>query len=74
MNFNPTTHSLHHLHIVAVVDGAVQAATLDSTPWFVWPGADAVYVDPPIPNTVARVYVRNYVIDRHHKIIAGIYR
>ena len=33
--------------------------------------ADAVYLDPVIPGTLVRVYVRDYTMNRHEKIVSG---
>jgi hypothetical protein len=65
------TYSLHHLHVVAVVGGAVQTTTLDSTKWYLWPGVGTVYLDPLIPGTVVRAYVRDYTMNRHQRIVLG---
>jgi hypothetical protein len=71
MNINSATHSLHHLHVVAVVDGFVQATTLGTTRWFIWPSRETIWVDQPVPGTVARALVRNYEMARHQDIVLG---
>jgi hypothetical protein len=61
------------LHVLEVSATSIVTATLGSTRWYFHlpKNENAVFVDPAIPGTIARVRVASWLVDRHEGVIAG---